>query len=183
MSDQVNLFTDLFEKERDKEVLRNLYVPLWKKITRFLIVFGLLSWSGAVIFFDFDIKCVEINCDRPVNIGNGKMYYESKTVKAEKVTCEYKDGNDRWMDCMVDGKLFSNCSCTNKDLKITSPYFNLDWKPSKNFLADHYKPPYKGYLDFESKRKYFDAEPEEIKSYPDFDEQFIANPLHGNERL
>ena len=172
MSDQINLFTDLFEEERDKEVLRSLITPLWKKIVRFLIVFGLLSWSGAVIFFDFDIKCVEIHCDRPALLKNkdGKMYYESKTIKADKVVCEDNDGSYRWLNCTVDGKNFSNCECTNKDLKITSPYFRiegnmlvLDLRGSKNFLADYYKPPYKGYLDFDSKREYFDDEPEEVK--------------------
>jgi hypothetical protein len=62
-----------------------------------------------------------------------------------------------------------------RKFKVTSPYFKLsNFKPSKNFLADHYNPPYKGYLDFDSdreRRKYFEfEEAREARAYKDFDE-------------
>lgn len=176
MSDQVNLFTDLFEEEREKERLRELITPLWKKIARFLIVFGLLFWSGSVIFLDFEIACVQVTCERPVN----KVYYKSKTTYAKEVVCEaiYQDGDyagePSSMKCVADGEEFEKCECTNKDLKITSPYFDI-FKTPREISG--------GYSDHPM-LSYFDDEPEEFKSYKDFDKiNEFMRPLHGNERL
>lgn len=74
-----------------------------------------------------------------------------------------------------------------RKFKVTSPYLSLVKKAfSKDYIIGQNTRDISDYPDFDMGHPvlYFDDEPEEFKSYRDFDKvNEFYRPLHGNERL
>lgn len=174
-NEKINLFTDLFEEEKEREIIRlKNRTPLWKWIARFLVI-GLLFCSGALIFFDYERVCVEVYCEQ----FQGQSGTATKTIYVPQLECRYTGDFNydsivgrQMMECESNGVAWKNCFCSNKDIKITSPYFNIFNINTKSRGS---------YEDFDEKKSYFDDEIQEARSYRDFD--YLNQGILRREKL